>query len=107
MPWEAIITRGGFYGCCLALYLRRDVLRVVVLEREDDLPLRASRRNQARIHAGFHYPHSLTTALRSLLNLNSLFEVKTILARNEGDDGRPIFFAQPPGDAGAFYCLGP
>jgi glycine/D-amino acid oxidase-like deaminating enzyme len=69
MPVESVIIGGGFYGCCLALYLRREGLSVLVLEREDDLLLRASRCNQARIHAGFHYPRSLATALRSLVNL--------------------------------------
>jgi len=69
MPVDTIVIGGGFYGCCLALYLRREGLSVLVLEREDDLLLRASRCNQARIHAGFHYPRSITTALRSLANL--------------------------------------
>lgn len=69
MRTDAVIIGGGFYGCCLALYLRREGLRVLVLEQEDDLLLRASRCNQARVHTGFHYPRSITTALRSLVNL--------------------------------------
>ena len=69
MKYDAIIIGGGFYGCCLSLYLRRQSMTVLVLEQEDDLLLRASRCNQARVHTGFHYPRSITTALRSLVNL--------------------------------------
>ncbi len=63
--YEAVVIGGGFFGCCLALFLRRYSLAVAVLEKEPDLLLRASFRNQARVHNGYHYPRSLLTALRS------------------------------------------
>ena len=52
--YDAIIIGGGFYGCCLALYLRSILENVLVLEREGGLLSRASFVNQARIHTGFH-----------------------------------------------------
>lgn len=65
---DAVVVGGGFFGCCLALLLRGDMDDVVLLEREQELLLRASRINQARVHAGYHYPRSLVTAYRSFVN---------------------------------------
>ncbi len=62
----AIVVGGGFYGCCLALFLRSVCERVTLLEARDGLLGRASYVNQARIHTGFHYPRSFATAQRSL-----------------------------------------
>ncbi len=64
--FDAVVVGGGFYGCCLALYMRSIADRVLVLEAEDDLLTRASLVNQARVHTGFHYPRSFVTARRSL-----------------------------------------
>lgn len=63
--YDYVIVGGGFYGCCLALYLRSISANVVVLEAGDKLLDRASRVNQARIHTGFHYPRSVLTAAKS------------------------------------------
>lgn len=67
---DAVIVGGGFYGAVIAIYLRRQrrFRRVILIEREPGLLLRASYNNQARVHAGYHYPRSLTTALRSRVN---------------------------------------
>lgn len=62
---DYVVIGGGFYGCCLALFLRSVTPNVVVLEAGDRLMTRASRVNQARLHAGFHYPRSMLTALKS------------------------------------------
>lgn len=62
---HVVIIGGGFFGCCLALFLRSVFDRVIVLEEAPDLLTRASRVNQARVHAGYHYPRSFVTALRS------------------------------------------
>jgi glycine/D-amino acid oxidase-like deaminating enzyme len=66
--YDAIIIGGGFYGCCLALFLRDSGSRVLILEKEADLLQRASYINQARVHNGYHYPRSLMTAFRSFIN---------------------------------------
>ncbi len=63
--YDAVIFGGGFYGCCLALFLRSVMDRVLIVEPQDTLLTRASRVNQARVHTGFHYPRSFVTALRS------------------------------------------
>ena len=65
--FDYIIIGGGFYGCCLALYLRSISNRILLVEASDKLMDRASRVNQARIHTGFHYPRSAVTAVKSLL----------------------------------------
>ena len=41
----------------------------MLLEREPQLVTRASYRNQARLHGGYHYPRSFATAYRSRLNV--------------------------------------
>lgn len=66
--YEIIIIGGGFYGCCLALLMRNYYKDVAIVERSNNILLRASAINQARVHSGFHYPRNLTTAYRSLVN---------------------------------------
>lgn len=66
--YDVIIIGGGFYGCALALYLRKKFRRIAILEKESALLLKASHNNQARIHGGYHYPRSVLTALRSRVN---------------------------------------
>ena len=63
--YQIVIIGGGFYGCCLALFLRSVTERILVVEAGTGLLERASRVNQARIHTGFHYPRSFKTAIRS------------------------------------------
>ena len=65
---DALVVGGGFYGCCLALLLRGYLDRVILVEKESDLLLRASAINQARVHTGYHYPRNLVTAYRSFVN---------------------------------------
>ena len=71
IQYDAIIIGGGFYGAAIAIYLakERGLKRVILIERESDLLKRASYNNQARVHNGYHYPRSYTTAYRSRVNL--------------------------------------
>ena len=62
---DAVVVGGGFFGCCLARHLRSGMDRVLLVEAGEELMGRASRVNQARVHAGFHYPRSFRTAVRS------------------------------------------
>lgn len=62
---DYLVVGGGFYGCCLALFLRSVTRNLMLVEAGDALLTRASRVNQARLHAGFHYPRSMLTALKS------------------------------------------
>ena len=68
---DALIIGGGFYGCAIAIYLakQRGLKKVILIERESGLLTRASYNNQARVHYGYHYPRSFTTAYRSRVNL--------------------------------------
>jgi len=68
---EVVVIGGGFYGAAIAIYLakQRGLKRVILLERESKLLGRASYHNQARVHNGYHYPRSFTTAFRSRINL--------------------------------------
>jgi glycine/D-amino acid oxidase-like deaminating enzyme len=69
--YDAIIIGGGFYGAAIAIYLarQRGLRRILLVERESTLLQRASYNNQARVHNGYHYPRSFTTAYRSRVNL--------------------------------------
>ncbi len=64
---DHIVIGGGFYGCCLALFLRSISSKVMLIEAGGTLLGRASRVNQARVHTGFHYPRSALTAVKSLI----------------------------------------
>lgn len=68
---DAVVIGGGFYGAAIAVYLakHRGLLKVVLIEKENGLLSRASYNNQARVHNGYHYPRSFTTAFRSRVNL--------------------------------------
>ena len=69
--YDAVVVGGGFYGAAIAIYLKtqRGFSKVLLVEREQDVLLRASYNNQARVHNGYHYPRSFTTAFRSRVNL--------------------------------------
>jgi glycine/D-amino acid oxidase-like deaminating enzyme len=69
--YDAVVVGGGFFGCSIAHYLKRQGNAVLLVEREDQLFRRASYANQARIHNGYHYPRSLHTAYRSRVNFQS------------------------------------
>ena len=45
-------------------------------------------------------------AVRDAKYVDSLFEVKTVLVKNEGDDGRPILFEKHPELPGCYSVLG-
>ena len=68
--YDAVIVGGGFYGVAIAIYLakQRGFKRIIILEKELGLLKRASLNNQARVHNGYHYPRSFTTAFRSRIN---------------------------------------
>lgn len=66
-PYDAVVIGGGFFGCEIASYLKRKrgFKAVLIVEQERDLFARASLRNQARVHGGYHYPRDFKTAYRS------------------------------------------
>lgn len=66
--FDVVVVGGGFYGCSIALQLKKVFPKVLLVEKEHDLLLRASLINQARIHNGYHYPRNIITAYRSFVN---------------------------------------
>ena len=66
---DAVVIGAGFFGCHVALRLRRlGMAKVIVAERETGIMRRASYVNQARVHNGYHYPRAPGTAYRSRVN---------------------------------------
>jgi len=63
--YDAVVIGAGFFGARLALLLARAGLRVALVERAAELFSRASYANQARVHNGYHYPRSYSTAFGS------------------------------------------
>ncbi len=63
--FDRIIIGAGLYGLYAALFCSRMKQRVLVLEADSAPFMRATYINQARVHQGYHYPRSLSTALKS------------------------------------------
>lgn len=62
---DKLIIGGGLYGLYAALYCGRKGQKVTLLEIEPAPFTRATYINQARVHMGYHYPRSLSTAMKS------------------------------------------
>ncbi len=65
MTYDKIIIGAGIYGLYAALVSAKKGERVLVLEADAEPFARATFVNQARVHMGYHYPRSLSTALKS------------------------------------------
>ena len=63
--YDFAVVGAGFFGARLALLLDSLGLAVVLIERSPEICSRASYVNQARVHNGYHYPRSYSTALGS------------------------------------------
>lgn len=65
MTADKLIIGAGLYGLYAALQCGKAGQRVVVLERDPAPFMRATYINQARVHMGYHYPRSYSTAVKS------------------------------------------
>lgn len=65
MKYDKIIIGGGLYGLYSALLCGKHGQKVMVLEYESEVFTRATYINQARVHMGYHYPRSFSTAIKS------------------------------------------
>ncbi len=63
--YDKIIIGAGLYGLYSALYCGKKKQKILVLECDPTPFRRATYINQARVHQGYHYPRSLSTALKS------------------------------------------
>lgn len=71
---DKIIIGAGLYGLYSALFCAKKKENVVVLERDTEAFGRATYINQARVHMGYHYPRSLSTAIKSAGYFNRFVE---------------------------------
>lgn len=63
--FDKIIIGAGLYGLYSALFCAKRGQRVIVLECDLTAFGRATYVNQARVHQGYHYPRSISTAMKS------------------------------------------
>lgn len=63
--FDKIIIGAGLYGLYAALFCGKRGERVLVLDCDSAPFGRATYINQARVHMGYHYPRSLSTAVKS------------------------------------------
>lgn len=72
--YDKIIIGAGFYGLYAALKCGQNGQKVLVLEA-DSVPFsRATYINQARVHMGYHYPRSFSTAVKSAHYFDRFFK---------------------------------
>lgn len=62
LSYEYIVVGAGIYGLYAAKILAEKGIKVAVAEYDDEPFQRASYINQARVHNGYHYPRSVSTA---------------------------------------------
>lgn len=65
MRYDRIIIGAGLYGLYSALFCAKRGDNCLVLEYDGEAFKRATYINQARVHMGYHYPRSLSTAVKS------------------------------------------
>lgn len=65
MNYDKIIIGAGIYGIYSALFCGKKGEKVLVLEKDEEPFKRATYINQARVHMGYHYPRSFSTAIKS------------------------------------------
>ena len=72
---EKIIIGAGIYGLYSALYLaKKNSGRIILLEKDSEAFSRATYINQARVHMGYHYPRSISTASKSAHYFHRIFK---------------------------------
>ncbi len=63
--YDKIIIGAGLYGLYSALFCGKKGEKILVLECDPTPFRRATYINQARVHNGYHYPRSISTAMKS------------------------------------------
>lgn len=65
LRFDYVIFGAGIYGLYAAHTLAKRDLKVAIVEYDSESIQRASYINQARVHNGYHYPRSVSTAAKS------------------------------------------
>ncbi len=60
--YDKIIIGAGLYGLYAGMISAKKGEKVLILEKDQEAFMRATYINQARVHLGYHYPRSLSTA---------------------------------------------
>ena len=63
--YDKIIIGAGLYGLYAAKFCGEKGQKVLVIEYDKAPFMRATYINQARVHMGYHYPRSFSTAIKS------------------------------------------
>jgi len=63
--YDKIIIGAGLYGLYSSIFSAKKGEKVLLLEYDAEAFSRATYINQARVHMGYHYPRSYTTAIKS------------------------------------------
>ena len=71
------IIGAGFFGLSIASHLIKNhpEIEISIYEKEEDAFRAASKVNQARVHAGFHYGRDIKTAYRSSKLMNKFIDM--------------------------------
>ena len=72
--FDKIVIGAGIYGLYSALKCGKRGEKVLVLEKDPGAFMRATFINQARVHMGYHYPRSYSTAIKSAHYFNRFNE---------------------------------
>ncbi len=68
------VIGGGIFGVMNALYLDKAGFNVILIERLNDILMGASKNNQNRLHLGYHYPRSPSTAQQCISGFEKFIE---------------------------------
>lgn len=83
--YDKIIIGAGLYGLYAALFCAKKGQNVLVLEHDAEAFSRATYINQARVHMGYHYPRSYTTAKKSADYYDRFLEDYNFCIHNQFD----------------------
>jgi len=72
--YDYIIIGAGLYGVHTAAILSKGKYRVLIIEIDNEIFSRATYINQARLHNGYHYPRSMSTAEKSIRYFNRFYK---------------------------------
>jgi hypothetical protein len=106
ISFDKIIIGAGLYGLYSALFCGKRGERILVLEYDDASFKRATYINQARVHMGYHYPRSYSTAIKSARYFNRFNEDYGFCISKEFDKIYATSSAFSWADAGQFqkFC---
>ena len=83
--YDKVIIGGGLYGLYAALFCGKKGQKVLVIEHDNEAFSRATYINQARVHMGYHYPRSYSTAKKSADYYDRFLEDYKFCINNEFD----------------------